>query len=111
MSLPWHVRWWHAALGQSADQSLEPRPSVLLLACQDRYLMGELVAALQNICRDYPGPEVTGRSADASTARVAVFIYPTDPSGNPTPWEGRSGDIGYDAPASFRLLGFVSVDP
>jgi len=100
-------RWWlDNRFGQSGSST-----RVLLLSCNDIALMLSLVGALYRKCQGGAGPEIGISGGDPGVARVAVFIEPVDGAGPPTPWQGHSGDIVYDSPAAYRVLGFVSVDP
>jgi hypothetical protein len=73
--------------------------------------MQALVAALDCEHPNLASPQVAVGGSNASTPRVALFIQAKDNAGTPTAWQGRSGDIVYDSPATFELLGFVSIDP
>lgn len=106
MSVSWNTRWWLPSRWSDG----RGRPSVLLLSCNDLALMTQLVAALYHKCADLAGPEGSISRSDAGVTRVAVFIEAPDDSGAPTPWQGHGGDVVYDSPASYRVLGFVSVD-
>jgi hypothetical protein len=107
MSVPWNQRWWLDSRWSQAGT----RPGVLLLSCDNLALMTQLVAALYHKCADVADPEGRISRGDASPPRVAVFIDAYDGSGQPPPWQGHGGDVVYDSPAAYRILGFVSVDP
>jgi len=95
----------------SSGPSSGPRPSVLLLSCDDLALMQQLIGALDGECARGAEPEIAVDRPNPSTTRVAVFIEALYIAGSPAAWQGRSGEIGYDSPAAYRILGFVSVDP
>ena len=82
-----------------------------MLSCSDLDLMQKLVGALDGECAGGTQPQIAVDSPNASATRVAVFIEALYIAGSPAAWQGRSGDIGYDSPAAYRVLGFVSVDP
>lgn len=103
-------RWWLASRGVSQSVS-GPAPGVLLLSTDDCAVVQGLVSALDCEHPDVANPEVTRGRAYTATARVAVFIEAIYDSGQPAAWHGTGGGIPYDAPAAFRLLGFVRVDP
>lgn len=71
--------------------------------------MRALVGALDCEHPNDASPQVAVGGSNAGVPRVALFIYPEDPSGNPTPWEWSDGGIVYDSPAAYRVLGFVSI--
>jgi hypothetical protein len=95
----------------ASGPSSGPRPGVLLLSCDDLALVQQLVGALDGECGRGPEPEAAVDRPNSSATRVAVFIEALYIAGSPAAWQGRSGDIGYDSPAAYRILGFVSVDP
>ena len=82
-----------------------------MLSCSDLDLVQKLVGALDGECARGAEPEIAVDRPNPSTTRVAVFIEALYIAGSPAAWQGRSGDIGYDSPAAYRILGFVSVDP
>jgi hypothetical protein len=106
MSVRWNERWW---LDNRWSQD-RARPSVLLLSCNNLAFMTQVVGALYHKCADLAGPEGAISSGDASPPRIAVFIEAYDGSGTPPAWQGHSGDIVYDSPAAYRVLGLVSID-
>lgn len=101
-------RWWLE--NWYAQPSSGPSPGVLLLSTDDCDLVQQLVGALDCEHPDVPDPQVARGRANTATARVAVFIEPLYLSGAPAAWKGSGGGIPYDAPATFRLLGFVRID-
>lgn len=101
-------RWWLA--NWYAQESFRTSPGVLLLSTDDCDVVQGLVAALDCEHPDVADPQVTRGRANTATARVAVFIEPVYLAGEPAAWKGSGGGIPYDAPATFRLLGFVRID-
>jgi hypothetical protein len=72
--------------------------------------MLSLVGALYKKCSGGASPEGSVRTGNPGAPGVAVFIQAYDGSGTPPSWQGHSGDIVYDSPASYRVTGFVSID-
>lgn len=90
---------------------LGPRPSVLLLSTDDCDLVAALVGALDCEHPDVADPQSTIGRANTATARVAVFIEALYLSGKPAPWKWSDGGVVYDSPATYRILGVVSIHP
>lgn len=87
-----------------------PAVGVLLLSADDSALMQQLVTAFNAEYAHFTSPQSGVQTADSSTPLIAVFVYADNTPGAPHAWKWIDPDgISYDAPAAFRLLGFVTV--